>query len=150
MGRSDGTQSSDSTGMTQGSGKKMAFSEFAKQGGSYQCTVNQNIAGMQSTGLVFMNNNMVKTEFKTNVSGYAMENYVLMRDGFVYAWTNTSPMGSKMKVEATQSGTPESSGQYSYLEGQQIGDYECKPWSGDDSKFTIPTSITFSAVGSLN
>lgn len=137
-----------STTTTTPTGKKMAFSEFVKQGGSYQCTVNQYIdAGMSQTtqGTVFIDSGKVRGDFATKIQGMSIDTSFIVRDGFAYTWTSMTSMGFKspVTVGANASGsTGATSGTYTW-NAQQIGDYDCKPWTTDASKFTLPTSITF-------
>ncbi len=129
------------------SGKKMAFSEFLKTGGSYKCEVNQYVNNIESKGTTYINDGMVRGEFNTRVNGMNMDSTLIVRDGYTYSWTSMMPSaGFKAKVVAqkgdTNTGT---SGTYSF-NSEQIGDYNCEAWSLDASKFTIPTDITFTDV----
>jgi hypothetical protein len=37
------------------------------------------------------------------------------------------------------------SGTYSF-NASQIGEYDCEEWAGDQSKFTLPASVTFTEI----
>ena len=128
------------------SGKKMAFSDFVKQGGSYQCEVNQSTDEIETKGTAFIHNGMVRGEYSTNLDGMNLTSTVIVRDGFAYSWNSLVPnTGFKVKTTANGSTSSEASGEYSFSP-DQIGDYDCQPWAADDSKFTVPTSITFKEV----
>ena len=127
-------------------GKKIAFSQFIKQGGAYACTVNQIIAGGESKGTLFMNGDKVRGEFTTTVKGQSMTMNFLVLDGYSYSWTSMAPtMGFKIK----QTTTPGVSANMEAMwDANQIGDYSCEAWSLDQTKFEVPTSITFRTMGS--
>lgn len=131
------------------SNKKMAFSQFlANDKGSYQCTVNQYVNNIESKGKVYLNNGMINGEFNTTVSGISIDTYLIVRDGFTYTWSSMlQGTGFKAKVvESTNTNTDtKTSGQYSF-NAEQIGNYDCQPWTPDESKFTLPSSIIFKEV----
>lgn len=129
-------------------GKKMAFSEFLKQGGSYKCTVDQYITAGDyeniTKGTTYVSGGMVRGEYTSKVENLNVESTVLVRDGYTYSWTSMAPnMGFKVKVvEAKGDTSTSTSGSYNW-NAEQIGDYECVPWTVDMSKFAVPTDITF-------
>jgi hypothetical protein len=145
----DSTTNTEVTPEVTPSDKKMAFSQFiATNKGSYECTVNQYVNDIASKGTVYMNQGLIRGDFNTKVSGISIDTSLIVRDGYTYTWSSALPgSGFKSKVVAngnanTNTGT---SGQYSF-NAEQIGDYDCKVWAFDESKFTLPVSITFREV----
>lgn len=130
--------------------KKMAFSEFVKQGGSYKCEVKQSVSDMENSGTVYLSGNKMRGEFSTIAEGKTMDTLFIMRDGYSYTWSSTLPnMGFKMKVMSNTDTTNtniDTSGNYSW-NTEQIGDYNCEAWSADESMFTLPANITFQELG---
>lgn len=144
------TPDSASAGGTMLAGKKMAFSEMVKQGGAYQCSVDQYLdAGMQqmTKGTVYVDDGKIRGEYSTTVQGMTIDTRVIVRDGFAYTWTSMASIGYKAPVVETVGGDASvgTAGKYSWND-QLIGDYDCKPWSPDSSKFTVPTNITFQTM----
>lgn len=137
------------TGNENTSGKKMSFDAFMKQGGSYTCTVNQTVQGIESKGTIYIDGNNTRGEFKTSVSGMNLDTMFLTKDGYSYTWSSMMPgKGYKVAVKATVGDTTAgASGQYSF-NASQIGDYDCQPWSGDSSKFAMPSGIVFTEIKS--
>ncbi len=135
---------------TEPSGKKMSFEMFTKQGGSYQCSVTQYLdQGMTQTtqGKVFLDNGKIRGDYATQVQGMNIDSSVIVKDGFAYAWTSMSKTGYKIAIKPVEGdNVATASGSYGW-NTQQIGDYDCDPWTPDASKFTPPASITFTAVG---
>jgi hypothetical protein len=124
-------------------GKKMAFSEFMKTGGSYQCTVSQNVSGAETTAKIYLNGKLVRVEATTNVPNFGnIDSTIIVRDDYTYTWTSqSSTTGYKTKT-VTEVSSGENSSQLSF-DASQIGDYDCDAWTADASKFTVPTNITF-------
>lgn len=139
--------------MTQGemgeqptSGKKMAFSEFIKQDGSYKCTVSQDVGGANTMGTTYVSNGMVRGEYNVSSQGMNMNTFFILRDGYSYTWNSVMTGGIKMRVAQTGTDIGSSaSGSYS-SNTDQIGDYNCESWTADSSKFAIPTNITFKVM----
>jgi hypothetical protein len=125
-------------------GKKMAFSEFAKQGGSYKCDVKQVANDFDSSGTVYIDKGQMKGEFSTVAEGINVKSYIIMKEGFIYTWSSSAPkFGAKMAIK--DQGQNDNSGVYTW-NPEQIGDYSCEPWTVDESQFTIPSSTTFALI----
>lgn len=153
---SDSTYTTDQNATTTGStatttasdGKKMAFSEFVKQGGAYKCTVNQNVGDTTSVGTTYINSGMIRGEYNTKVQNISIDTTMIVRDGYTYSWSSMTPTtGFKVKLAATTSADTSTgtSGSYSF-NTEQIGDYNCEVWTVDNSKFTIPAGVTFQEI----
>lgn len=142
------TSTSETTQTLAESGKKMAFSEFIKQGGAYKCTVNQSVAGVNTVGTTYINGGLIRGEYKTQAQGINVTSSLIVRDGYTYSWTSMAPtMGFKAKVaENTGANTGTAmSGSYSW-NAEQIGDYSCEAWSADANMFVVPSGVTFREV----
>lgn len=129
-------------------GKKIPFSQFIKQAGSYKCTVNQHISGTDTVGTTYMDDGMIRGDYATSVQGMKITSSFVLRDGYSYSWNSMMPsMGFKSKASATTN-TPEApaSGSYSF-NADQVGDYDCQAWAPDQSKFTLPSGITWKEMG---
>ena len=143
--KTDAVEKTTAVTKTETAGKKMAFADFVKNDGTYKCTVSQNVSGVVSTGVVYMSGGMVSGLFNTKVQGMSIDSHFIMRDGYSYSWSSAAPtMGFKSKVNTTTGTTASGSnaGQYSF-NSEQVGEYDCQPWTVDQTKFTIPTSVTF-------
>jgi hypothetical protein len=129
------------------SGKKMSFDAFMKQGGSYMCTVNQNVQGMESKGTVYINGGNIRGDFKTSVSGMNIDTMFLTKDGYSYSWSSMmAGKGFKVAVKGASGNTStQTSGQYSF-DASQIGEYDCQPWTVDQSKFAMPSGVVFTEI----
>ncbi len=132
-------------------GKKIAFSELLKQGGSYECTVNQYVQNIESKGTVFINKDQIRGDFKTQTQGINVDSSFVVKDGYTYTWSSMlGGRGMKIKNQVPEGGMSgntgaSASGQYGF-NAEQIGDYDCKAWTVDESKFTPPSSVTFTEL----
>lgn len=129
-------------------GKKMAFSEFVKQGGSYKCTVKQSLSDFENSGTVYINGANMRGEFSTIAEGKNMDTVFITTDGYSYTWSSLLPeMGFKVKIktDVAGDGNADTSGTYNF-NSEQIGDYDCQPWTVDASLFTIPSGVTFTEI----
>ena len=134
-------------------GKKMAFMDFVKQGGSYQCTVNQYIDSSYSSttkGTVYLSKGNIRGDYNVKVQGMSIDTSVIVRDGFAYTWTNMMTTGYKVAVATdttgkTSAGGTTPQGTFSW-NSDMIGDYDCKPWTADATLFTLPAKITFKTI----
>ena len=126
-------------------GKKMAFSEFIKQGGSYKCEVKQSMDDFNTGGTVYISGGNIRGDFNTVAEGQTAQTSFILKDGFTYNWSSLAPnMGVKVPV-AVDSETTVNSEVYSWS-ANQIGDYDCEPWVADASMFIVPTNINFTLI----
>lgn len=130
------------------SGKKMAFSEFLKSGEASKCTVVQNVSDLETKGTVYAYKGMMNGDFKTEAYGKTIQTDFILRDGYTYTWTSAAPsMGFKVKAVAPEgTNVAPASGQIGF-NAETIGDYDCQPWTVDESKFTLPPGVTFKEIG---
>jgi hypothetical protein len=124
---------------------KPTFGQFIRQGGTYQCNVRQNVNGMSSVGVVFIDGGMVRGDFTTSYSGTKATGSTIVRDGSAYTWSSASTDGVKIPVgsNGTLSGFVQVNGSTYSWNADQITDYDCTSWTPDASKFTIPSNIAF-------
>jgi hypothetical protein len=126
-------------------GKKIAFSELVKQGGSYKCEVKQAMSDVENSGTVYMSGTNMRGDFSTIAEGRTMQSYFIMKDGYMYNWSSFAPtMGVKIKADASAQAQAE--GTYTWS-ADQVGDYNCEPWTADETKFTPPSEVKFTLMG---
>ncbi len=130
---------------------KKSFSDFLKQTGAYKCTVEQNVAGVVTSGTVYMNAGKIKGTFASMVNGMSVNTSFILRDGFTYTWTSAYPVGFKVAVsDASTESTAGASTQGVYTwNAENIGAYACDPWTADESVFTVPTNVQFMEPGNM-
>lgn len=129
--------------MEKPSGKKMAFADFMKMGGSYKCSINQTVEDTQTTGTVFIDNNSTRGMFETTTNGVKVEGNFLMHNGYSYFWSSASPMGIKTAITEEEKNQPQPMSETYAWNPEQVGDYDCVAWSADNATFTVPAGIQF-------
>lgn len=128
--------------------RMMSFSSFVKEGGTYKCTVHQNVGDMESNGTVYMDTGNLRGEFSTIAEGKTINSTFILKDGYSYGWSSMGSIGYKVPIDentGTVSGTAES-GTYTFAY-DTVGSYECNPWTADSSFFVVPSTITFVDIG---
>ncbi len=125
-------------------GKKMAFSEFAKSGGSYKCEVKQSMSDFENSGTVYISGGMMRGEFSTIAEGKPIDTSFIYKGNIMYTWSSAmGAMGFKMEANPMASTEEASaSGTYSW-NTSEVGDYNCVAWEADSSRFELPAGITF-------
>lgn len=131
--------------------KKIAFSQFLKDRGSYECKVDQSVEGAETKGTVYINDGFLRGRFETQTQGTKMATDLLVSNGYTYTWSSAAPMGVKAPV--LEDGTivdknQELTGSYSW-NADQIGEYDCVAWTPDPAVFSIPEGIEFMDVGTM-
>lgn len=137
-----GEQMMETNGLPAQTGKKMAFSEFIKSGGTYKCEVKQAMSDFENSGTVYVDGANVRGEFSTIAEGRPIDTFFIVKDGYTYTWSSAAPtMGFKIKVAAET--TTDTSQTYDWKQG--VGDYNCQAWTADASMFIPPANVTFKA-----
>lgn len=137
----------------EGTSKKMSFDSFIKNsGGSYVCDVSQSVSGTESKGTVYvkggnsMQDRKISGEFKTSTQGINITSNFIMKEGYSYSWTSMMPTGYKVKVNDVEGDTETNTSGNINFDSKQIGEYDCKDWVLDESKFTLPSNIKFTEI----
>ena len=129
----------------QSSGKKMAFSDFLKQGGAYKCEITQNIGEVENNGTMYINGKNLRGEYSTMAEGMKIDSSFISLGGYAYTWSSMTPgMGFKMKTEENDTDYTEA------WDSSEVGDYNCENWVVDAEKFEVPKDITFQEIQSAN
>lgn len=142
----------ETSSTTEATGKKMAFSQFMKSdSGSYVCEVNQSVGDTQTKGTVYLDNGKVRGEFTVRALGQNSSVTTIIRDGYTYTWSSlAATVGFKVKNSPEGDMTPVENAtgtQATYQASfETIGDYSCTAQVVEESKFTIPGSVTFTEV----
>lgn len=125
------------------SGKKMAFSEFAKQGGTYQCDIKQFTSDFENSGKVYGDGENQRMDIVTVAEGQNFEMHVIRKGEYAYYWSSDMPgVGQKMKIPKGENPT----GETFLLSADKVGDYNCESWTTDNSKFELPSAVTFTEI----
>lgn len=137
--------------MATSTGKKMAFADFLKQNtSSFVCTVTESMSDFPNKGTIYIDGAADQTkvrmngEFETVAEGKSVKSYVIIKDGFSYGWSSMVPnQGVKIKLKPNNADPKNPTYDWN---ADQVGDYDCKPWTIDEAKFALPQNVAFIAV----
>lgn len=123
---------------------KIPFDKFMEKGGTYACTIDQNVRGSSTTGTVWTAKNLVRGDLSASLKGVNYSASFIVRDGYTYSWGSFLPSGFKAK-NTNSDGTPVKGNTYSW-NAADISNYDCQPWKVETEKFTLPAGVEFKAI----
>lgn len=127
--------------------EKTTLTKLMEKGGNYQCTFSHSTQVGDSTGVVFISNKKIRGDFVSKVSIPGMgnttdiETYMISDGESVYTWSSMSNDGFKSPVSKD---LPKDFS--TTVSVDQELDYKCVGWKLDESKFSLPTNITFKTM----
>jgi hypothetical protein len=122
---------------------KGSMNDLIARGGSWQCDVSATVQGITTSGTTFVSGGKLRGDFSSNVPQFGkIETHMIVKDTTAYTWTSMMNRGFKFPVE---NGTITASGADAQAAAQfnQAYDYDCRAWIADESKFALPSGITF-------
>lgn len=117
-----------------------SLADLGKRGGNYECTFSHISNAGDSSGVVYVSGKNMRGDFQSvahAAGGFSVESHMIAKDGFTYTWTPLSPSGFRARVVEGETGGGAAT-EGAYADQNQIYEYECSPWSVDESKFTPP------------
>jgi hypothetical protein len=136
----------ESASSTGGAKKQESFTSILQQGGKQKCSISQPLGQMISTGVVYINNALVRAEFSVSVMDKTINTTMIARDGYMYSWTSgNGAAGTKTKMPTSDS-LKQGTSTVRTWNGDLVKDYSCEAWSPDAKLFEIPSTVTFKEV----
>jgi len=134
-----GTNTQSGESMSKGTIKSL-FS-----GGKNQtCNIKYPEDQQMGQGTVYVSGEKFRGEFTTVAEGKTMDYNMIQDGGYMYSWSSASPQGTKMQIsELEKANASPTSGQ---VDLDSEVDLNCSGWSVDESKFQVPTNITFTDI----
>jgi hypothetical protein len=130
-----GTASSTAASNT----KEMSLKDLLVSTKAQKCTLKVGTLGAGVDGVVYVSSGKIRGDFSSDSAVGKVGTHMIVRDGSTYSWVDGFKAGLKAPVVA---GTASKSG------GVDVNakfNYDCGTWSVDNSVFTLPKEITFSA-----
>lgn len=127
--------------------EKTTLAKLMEKGGNHQCTFAHATQVGNSTGTVYISGKKIRGDFvsKVSIEGLAnmsdIQTYMISDGESIYTWSSMTTDGYKAPVAKD---TPKESP--STVPIEQELDYKCLAWKVDESKFSLPTNITFKAI----
>jgi hypothetical protein len=121
---------------------KGSMQELVARGGSWRCDVSITAEGISSTGTTYVADGKVRADFVSTMPQVGqVETHMLMLGNTAYTWTSMMKTGFKFPIRGAEA-DPEVSAEVSAQLNQDY-DYRCVAWPTDESKFALPSGITF-------
>ncbi len=124
-----------------------SFRSLAASVAPRRCSIISGSGPSATNGVLYIASGNVRGDFTGSAGAGSVESHMIVKRNVSYIWSSATAQGFKMSVPSASSGGQESvSGSLSY---DQTVEYSCEPWSVDQSKFSLPTGISFSDVSQV-
>jgi len=139
-----GTNTGTSGETAQAGEVKTSLDVLAKRSGSWKCTVDVSQVPSISSGVAYIANGKVRSDFTTKVPGYGdVETHLLVLGDDFYTWSSLMTQGTKINI-AGKTYTPDKKpGEVSAWDNYT---FDCQPWVEDASLLAPPANITFKSL----
>lgn len=115
-----------------------------------QCDFSDNNVGTSSfTGTVFVANGKASGEFNVKTQAGSMVSHMISDGTTAYIWTGNTKQGFKISLAGAQASAGSTKDSQS-VDVNKTFNFKCKDWVVDDSKFVLPTDVTFSSIAVPN
>ena len=142
---SSGTNIQEKSEATE-SASRGSIESLLKAGKSVKCDITY--LDDSGNGVVYVADGKVRGDFNTKADeGTQTESHMIQDGEFGYIWSGNQ--GTKIKVDTTEASPTTGDQQQQNADLNKEVDLKCSAWSKDDSKFTLPTDVTFTDVSNL-
>ncbi|MEZ4103430.1 MAG: hypothetical protein R3B55_02670 [Candidatus Paceibacterota bacterium] len=128
--------------------EKTTLNSLMKKGGNYECVFSHKTEVGESTGTVYISGQKIRGDFSSKVSVAGLgdmgdiQTHMISDGESIYSWSSMSSDG--YKIPKSEEG--KSNQENTNFKSDQELDYKCVAWSVDQSKFSLPTNITFKSI----
>lgn len=118
------------------------------KGGSQKCTFSHEESGAGSSGTIYMSSGKMRGDFIAKVQGaQEVQSHMIVDGQTSYVWSDAMPQGVKMKFDAAATANATDPMAKGNIDPNQKANYDCSYWSADQSKFALPSGVTFMELG---
>lgn len=139
--QSNTTSSSQSSDQSSNSTKTSSLKSLISSG-NQSCTYNDG----QTTGVVYTANGKARMDFTSTTNGVSTASHSVIDGDIYYSWIDGQPSGFKFSMNQSTTG---SAGSNQNVDVNKETNYNCSSWSPDNSKFVLPTGVTFTDLSKL-
>jgi hypothetical protein len=111
------------------------------------CEFHDETAAAKTAGTVYIAGGKFRGDFTAEAAGKTYVAHSVSDGVAVYTWIDAMRTGFKVNVDAAVSG--EHGTEVSSIDINKDVEYSCEPWSLDNSKFQIPSDITFNDLNAM-
>jgi hypothetical protein len=119
-----------------------SLKDLMARSGSWRCDISVTTEGVTASGTTYVAQGKVRADFVSEVPQFgSVASPMIMRDNTAYTWTDMMNQGFKFPIQGAEV-EPEVSAEVA-AQMNQAYDYSCAAWPTDESKFALPSDITF-------
>lgn len=108
------------------------------------CTFTNSTEAAQTAGTVYVAGGKARGDFEATVAGRTYHAHMIAMEETVYSWVDETGIGVKSAVSAG-----ESAGDAGFDATKNLS-YTCTSWTPDESRFVLPSGITFADTAGMN
>ena len=127
----------------------MSLHELIGSKTAQKCTFVSTADSVRSSGTILVGGGKMRGDFTSVVQGKTIRSYLIVRDGASYVWSDAMPQGVKMSLATAEKPRTNSVASEQAVDFNRKTDYNCTPWTVDNSMFTLPAGITFTEMSAL-
>jgi len=113
-----------------------------------ECTFQNATDSSTSEGKVYLAKGMMRGDFTSTSGGQTFTSHMITKDGTVYTWIDNMTTGFKISADENAQAKTDDSQKQGVDINQELN-YNCKPWSADNSIFELPANITFNDLNAI-
>lgn len=122
-----------------------AVETLATQGGNFTCSMNSIQSNSNTTGTVYASKQNVRFDLQVSQNGSRVGTHSIRSGGYIYTWVDGQTTGAKVAASASSSIIPQPEGGVVEVNLDTNSTLDCHPWIPDQSQFTPPSDIVFTA-----
>lgn len=101
---------------------------------------------MGNSGTLYSGGGSVRVDAQSMHDDAPVTSHLVSDGNYMYLWGDDSTEGMKMGINEIEEAQANTSSQYNTPKAFDVNEsvnYECNPWSVDDTMFALPSNITF-------
>lgn len=111
------------------------MADLLERGGEYRCSFSHTQDGAHTNGVVYIDgDDRLRGDFESSSQYISFDSHMIVRDGFIYAWTSITPEGIKAPYEAYANAEADPSN----TQLQTTYEYDCVSRKPEDHRFVLP------------
>lgn len=138
MNKSDGPGDGYGNMMT----SRMSMNDLLAKGGSQTCVFASPEGETESSGIVYLAGGKMRGDFVSKSGGQTIESHMITDGQMAHVWSNMMTQGMKIDFSAISSNEDGDRPDTGFDANEEV-DYRCTNWSPDQSKFNLPSGVTF-------
>lgn len=118
---------------------------------SMTCTFNGENKGVAYSGTSYISNDgKVRVDSKSNSQGVMTDTHMIIDGEVVHVWMGTQGMTMNVsEMNASKSSGSVQTQTQASVDLDSEMDYDCSDWKKDNSKFSLPSNVTFTSLNEM-